>query len=132
MKKRINHPESSQPSAHVSAAVVVGGWVFVSGQGPLDIASRRVIPGTIEEETGRTIRNIEAILKEAGCSLHDVVKCNCYLGDLGDFAGFNAKYEEMFSSAVPPTRTTVASQLLNGIKVEIDAVARIPNPERTA
>jgi len=130
MKKRVNHPEISQPSPHVSAAVVVDGWVFVSGQGPLDMATRKVVPETIEDETEMTIRNIEAILKEAGCSLRDVVKCNCYLSDLRDFSGFNAKYEELFSSVVPPARTTVASQLLNGIKVEINAIARIPNFDR--
>jgi 2-iminobutanoate/2-iminopropanoate deaminase len=126
MKQRILHPESRTLSPHISSAVACDGWLHLSGQGPLDIATREVVRGTIEEETRLTLRHIDSLLKAAGCSREDVVKCVCYLGDLSDFAGFDAEYREFFSGEVPPARTTVQTPLLRDIKVEIDAVARIP------
>ena len=125
MKTRINHPEISSPSPHVAAGVACDGWLFVSGQGPLDMTTRQPVAGTIEEETRRTLQNIEAILKAGTCSLANVVKCSCYLADLADFRGFDAVYREFFTGPTPPARTTVGSPLLSGIRVEIDVVARI-------
>ena len=126
MKTRIYHPEIKNPSSHISSAVACDGWLYVSGQGPLKIATREVVRGTIEEETLLTLQHIETLLKEAGCSRADVVKCVCYLGDLEDFAGFDATYRDFFAGEIPPVRTTVQASLLRGIKIEIDAVARIP------
>lgn len=126
MKKRHSNPKSPKPSPHISGAVESDGWVFTSGQGPLDPATRQVVRGTIEEETLLTLQNIEALLHQAGCSRHDVVKCTCHLGNLEDFSGFDATYRAFFESDIPPARTTVASTLLQGIKIEIDAIARKP------
>ena len=126
-KKRVNHPAVTSPSVHVSAGVLVDDWLHVSGQGPLDMAERRIVPGTIEEETLRTLQNIESILGAAGAAREDVVKCTCYLSDLSLFPGFDQTYREFFQSAIPPTRTTLQAGLLGGIKVEIDAVARVPS-----
>ena len=119
----IRHPDA-RFDLPLSSGVLVDGWLFVSGQGPLDLRTGAVLSGTIEEETERTIDHIEAILREAGGSLADVVKCTCYLADLQDYAGFNAAYGKRFKG-VRPARTTVQAVLLRGIKVEIDAVARI-------
>jgi 2-iminobutanoate/2-iminopropanoate deaminase len=124
-KKRINHPSITSPSVHVSAGVLFGDWIHVSGQGPLDMAERRIVPGTIEEETLRTLQNIESILGEAGAARGDVVKCTCYLSDLSFFPGFDQTYREFFQSPLPPARTTVQAGLLGGIKIEIDAIARV-------
>lgn len=124
MIKRINHPDTKEPSPHIAAGVLCDGWLFVSGQGPLDMSTKAVVAGTIEEETRLTLKNIDDVLIAAGCSRHDVVKCTCYLANLDDFAGFNQAYGEFFASDVPPARATVQAPLLNGIKVEIDAIAR--------
>jgi 2-iminobutanoate/2-iminopropanoate deaminase len=126
MKHRIQHPEAQTRSPHISSAVACDGWLHLSGQGPIDLATREVARGTIEEETRLTLRHIDSLLKAAGCSRGDVVKCVCYLADLKDFAGFDAEYREFFASEIPPARTTVQAPLLRGIKVEIEAVARIP------
>jgi len=124
MKKRIRHPDYPKITPHISGAVLLdNGWVFVSGQGPLDMATGAVCKGSIEEETLLTLKNIEAILRAAGCEPCNVVKCTCYLADLADFSGFNRTYQEFFTQDVPPARTTVQAELLNGILVEIDAVA---------
>ncbi len=129
MKQRINHPETTSPSPHISGAVACGEWVFLSGQGPIDITTKQPVPGTIEEETLRTLENIDALLKAAGCTREDVVKCTCYLADLADFPGFNTTYRDFFSQATPPARTTVGAPLLAGIRIEIDVVA---HAEKTA
>jgi len=126
MKKRHSNPKSTHRSPHVSGAVEIESWVFTSGQGPLDPSTRQVVRGTIEEETLLTLQNIEAILQQAGCSRRDVVKCTCHLGNLEDFSGFDATYRAFFESDIPPARTTVASSQLQGIKIEIDAIARKP------
>lgn len=131
-KMRINHPATKSPSPHVSAAVRTNGFIYVSGQGPLDMTERRIVAGTIEEETLRTLQNIEAILREAGTGREDVVKCTCYVADLAFFPGFDKTYRDFFQSALPPARTTVQAGLLGGIKVEIDAVARVPAKKSAA
>ncbi len=124
-KKEIRHPDKQTSTGAYSAAVEMDGWVYVSGQGPLDLKTGEPVRGTIEEETELTLRHVEKILVAAGCSLADVVKCTVHLADIEDFARFNATYRNFFqSAAVLPARTTVQSVLWNGIKVEIDCVAR--------
>jgi 2-iminobutanoate/2-iminopropanoate deaminase len=126
MKKRLKNPDSPTFTPHISGGVLYDdGWLFITGQGPIIVSSKEVAHGSIEEETRLTIENIGAILREAGGNFSDVVKCTCYLADLKDFEGFNKTYQEFFTLDVPPARTTVGSPLLAGIKVEIDAVARI-------
>lgn len=90
------------------------------------MVTKAVVPGTIEEETQLTLQIIDEILVAAGCTREDVVRCTCYLADLADFPEFNSTYAAFFASEVPPARATVQAQLLNGIKVEIDAIARCP------
>ncbi len=123
-KKEIQHPEKKFTYGLFSAGIVCDGWLYVSGQGPLDMKTGKLVAGTIEEETKRTLGHIEAILKEAGARRDNVVKCTCYLSDMSYFEGFNRAYGEFFGD-VRPARTTVGAQLMKGIKVEIDAVARL-------
>jgi len=82
------------------------------------------MPGTIEEETRLTMSHTGKILKAAGCTFDDVVKCACHAADIRDFDAFNGAYAGHFQG-VRPARTTVQSALGDGIKVEIDAVARL-------
>jgi 2-iminobutanoate/2-iminopropanoate deaminase len=126
MKTRVAHPAMRIPSPHISTAVVCDEWVFVSGQGPLDMATLKPILGSVEQETRLTLANIQAILVQAGCLKSDIVKCTCYLATLDDFCGFNATYQEFFDSPIPPARSTVQAGLLGGIKIEIDVIARRP------
>lgn len=126
-KKEIKHPDKEKSTGAYSAAVEIDGWVYVSGQGPLDAKTAEPVRGTIEEETKLTLAHVAAILKAAGCSLNDVVKSTVHLSDIEDFDRFNATYREFFKDvAVFPARTTVQSTLWNSIKVEIDVVARKP------
>jgi len=127
-KREIKHPDKEKSTGAYSAAVEVDGWVYVSGQGPLDAKTGEVIRGTIEDETRLTLTHIEKILRAAGCTLNDVVKSTVHLADIEDFDRFDAAYKEFFKNvSVLPARTTVQSKLWNAITVEIDVVARKPS-----
>jgi 2-iminobutanoate/2-iminopropanoate deaminase len=124
-KREIQNPEKKKGTGAYSAAVEIDGWVYVSGQGPVDPGTAQPVRGTIEEETIFTLRQIKKILEAAGCTLDDVVKSTVHLSDIEDFDRYNATYREFFKDvAVLPARTTVQSVLWNAIKVEIDVVAR--------
>lgn len=124
-KREIRHPDKEKSTGAYSAAVEIGGWVYVSGQGPVDPKTAQPVRGTIEEETLYTLKQVQKILEAAGCNLNDVVKSTVHLADIEDFDRYNATYKEFFKGiAVLPARTTVQSVLWNGIKVEIDVVAK--------
>jgi 2-iminobutanoate/2-iminopropanoate deaminase len=123
-KIEVKHPDKRASTGAYSAGVLIDGWLFISGQGPIDMKTGAVVPGTIEEETRLTLRHIGTVLEAAGCTYDDVVKCTCHLADMDDFDRFNAVYAEFFPGILP-ARTTVQSGL-GGIKVEIDAIARVP------
>lgn len=108
------------PSSPYSQAFVANGFVFVSGQRPVDPVSG-LIPEGIGAQTVQVIENLAAILAAAGATLGDVVKVTAHLADLALFEEFNAVYRERFTPPYP-ARTTVGSQL-RGILVEIDAIA---------
>jgi len=108
-----------------SQAIRAGDFVFISGQGPLDPESLEVQGGTVDEQTERTLRNLEAIAIAAGGGLDDVVKVSAFLASIEDFPAFNATYERIFASLPRPARTTTGAALRN-ILVEIDAVLYLP------
>jgi len=122
-KREIKHPDKLVSTGSYSAGIQIDGWLFISGQGPLDLRTGEVVRGSIEDETQLTLSHIAKILETAGYSFDDVVKCTCHLADIRDFDGFDRAYSKFFSG-VRPARTTVQSVLWNGIKVEIDAIAR--------
>jgi 2-iminobutanoate/2-iminopropanoate deaminase len=126
-KLQIKHPDRKASTGAYSDGVLIDGWLYVAGQGPLDLASGKVISGTIEEETRSTLLNVGKILAAGGCRFEDVVKSTVHLADIKDFDRFNATYAEFFAG-IRPVRTTVQSLLGLGIKVEIDVVAKVPVP----
>jgi len=122
-KCEVKHPDKQASTGAYSAGVLIDGWLYVSGQGPLDLKTGAVVHGTIEAETRLTMEHIGKILGAAGFGFDDVVKCTCHLADIHDFEAFNRVYSSFFHGVLP-ARTTVQSGLGDGIKVEIDAVAR--------
>ena len=123
-KREIRHPDRASSTGAYSDGVLMDSWLYISGQGPLDLKTGKVVSGPIAEETRLTLSHIGSILRAAGCTFDDVVKCTCHLADIRDFDEFNEAYAEFFQG-VRPARTTVQSVLGGGIKVEIDAVARL-------
>lgn len=123
-KTEIKHPEKSVATGAYSAGVLMDGWLYVSGQGPVDLATGKVVHASIEEETLHTLSHVKKIVEAAGGTIHDIVKCTVHLADIADFDRYNAAYFSFFSGILP-ARTTVQSVLSDGIKIEIDAIARI-------
>ena len=124
-KKQVNPKNAAPPAGAYSPGLIAGDFVFVSGQGPLDPATGKIVGETIEEQTARVLENVKAVLEAADASMSDVVKVAVHLSDLANFQRFNQVYATFFPDP-KPTRTTVGSQL-PGILVEIDAIAYIGN-----
>jgi 2-iminobutanoate/2-iminopropanoate deaminase len=96
-KVAVQHPDKLVSTGAYSAGILVDGWLYVSGQGPLDMKTGKVVAGTIEEQTRLTLDHIVKILTAAGATLDDVVKCTCHLKDIRHFDRFNAVYAEFFT-----------------------------------
>ena len=122
-KQRISTTTGAQPVGAYSQGLRAGDFVFVSGQGPFDPKTGKVVGNTIEEQTARVLENIKAILAAGGASMADVVKVTAHLSDLALFERYNKVYATYFPDP-KPTRTTVGSAL-PGILVEIDAIAYV-------
>lgn len=125
--KKIVHPDRDPDftTGAYSDGVVVDGFLFVSGQASVDFKTSQFVLGTIEEETARTLDNIAAIVRAAGGSMENVVKCTAHLADIRDFDRYNAVYATYFPG-IKPARTTVQSVLAENIKVEIDCIVKLP------
>ena len=101
----------------------IEGWVYLAGQGGFDDDGK--LGDTIEEQTEQTLRNVERLLDEHGCSMRDVVSCLVHLTDLDGLAAYNEVYVRHFAEP-RPVRTTVAARLIGDMLVEITVVARRP------
>ena len=121
----VKHPDKTATTGTYSAGLICDGWLYVSGHASQDLKTGDVISGSIGEETSRTLSSLEKVLIAAGCTFDDVVKCTCYLSRIEDFEDFDEAYARFFRG-IPPARTTVQAVLWGGLKVEIDAVARVP------
>jgi len=108
-----------------SQGVRVGDFIFVSGQGPFDPATGKIVGETIEEQTGQVLENIKAILEAGGATMDDVVKATSYLSDMSFFEPYNKVYTSHFSDPKPARSTIVCQLVLEGMLVEIDVVAYV-------
>jgi 2-iminobutanoate/2-iminopropanoate deaminase len=126
LKKPISTTAAPGAIGPYSQAILAGGFIFLSGQIPLDPASGQIVEGDIEAQTERVIQNLTAVLAAAGAGLDCVVKTTVFLKDMNDFARMNAVYAKHFT-APAPTRTTVeAARLPRDVRVEIDVIALAP------
>jgi 2-iminobutanoate/2-iminopropanoate deaminase len=108
-----------------SQAVSDGGFLFASGQVPLDPATGELVIGGFEAGVERVFDNLEAVLAAGGCRLDDVVKATVYLLRMSDFAAMNAVYAKRFGNHRPARSTVAVAELPKGAAVEIDVVARL-------
>ena len=105
-----------------SQAKVANGFVFASGQIPLNPETGEVVGTTIEEQAEQAIKNVGAILTEAGLGYENVIKTTCFLAEMADFAAFNAVYDKYFTGK--PARSCVAvKQLPKVVLVEVEVIA---------
>ena len=108
-----------------SQAIVTDGWVFCSGQIPLDPDTMELVGGTIDEQTDRALRNLSEVLQAAGSSLQHVVKTTVFLADMNDFAAMNKVYEKHFGEHRPARAAVQAAALPKFCNVEIECIARL-------
>jgi 2-iminobutanoate/2-iminopropanoate deaminase len=126
MIERLTPPGVPVPRGPYSPAVRAGDFIFVAGQGPVDVATDKMSYGDIQHETRLVLGNIQRILEGCGAGITDVVKCSVFLADGRDFGAMNQVYAEFFGDA-KPARTTVETKFADPkMKVEIDCIAYKP------
>jgi len=113
-------PEAIGP---YSQAIKANGFIFASGQIPLDPATMQIVEGGIQGQTGRVLDNLKAVLEAAGSSLGRVVKTTVYLADMGEFAAMNEIYAKYFGATKPARSTVQVARLPRDVRIEIDVVA---------
>ena len=120
-------PATSQPpKAHYSPGIVSGGLIFVSGQLPMDPATGQVVPGGIEAQTERALRNVELVLVAAGASLDRVLQMTIYISDGDLWGAVNATYAKVMGAHRPARAVVPVSPLHYGALIEIQAIAAAP------
>jgi 2-iminobutanoate/2-iminopropanoate deaminase len=119
----IQTADAPQAIGPYSQAVRAGGFVFASGQIPLDPSTMQIVDGDIGRQTERVLENLKAVLTAAGSSFERVVKTTVYLADMGDFAAMNDVYGRYFGAAGPARSTVQAARLPRDARIEIDVIA---------
>ena len=125
MKDIVETTGAPQAIGPYSQATLADGWLYCSGQIPLDPATGQLVEARVETQTRRVLENLTAVVAEAGGTLADVVKTTVYLKDLGEFAAMNGVYGEFFGESPPARATVQVARLPMDVLVEIDGVARI-------
>ncbi|MDR5709687.1 MAG: RidA family protein [Armatimonadota bacterium] len=123
MKEVIHTDAAPRAIGPYSQAVRAGGFVFVSGQIPLDPETGELVTGDVRVQTRRVLLNIAAILEAAGTSLEKVVRTTVYLRDLNDFNAVNEEYMNFFRDARPARTTVQVARLPRDAAVEMDVIA---------
>lgn len=123
--RAITTSSAPAPVGPYNQAVLAGGWLYCSGQIPLDPATGEMVGnGDVAAETRQVLSNLQGVLSEAGAKPADVVRTTVFLADLADFQTVNGIYAEVFGEGVSPARACVqVAALPKGSRVEIDCVA---------
>ncbi len=125
MKKIINTPNAPAPIGPYSQAVQTGNMLFVSGQIPINPATGEMVMDSIEAEATQVMKNLQAVLTEAGASFDNVVMTTIFLADMGDFAAVNAVYGTYFTADFPARATVAVKTLPKNVNVEISVIASL-------
>ena len=123
MNKIINTTNAPAPIGPYSQAVLAGNTLYISGQIPMNPQTKELVMDSLENETTMVMKNLEAILTEAGYKFSDIVKCSIFLQDMGDFPVVNGIYGSYFSENPPARETVQVGKLPLGVNVEISAIA---------
>ena len=125
MRQRIQTDNAPAAIGPYSQAIKANGFVFVSGQIPIDPQTGEFVSGGIAEQTARVLKNLTAVLEAAGSSLEQVVKTTVFLADMKEFSGMNEVYKDFFPTPPPARSTVAAAGLPRDARVEIEAVALV-------
>ncbi len=123
MREIIETKDAPKPIGPYSQAIRAGGFVFVSGQIPLDPATAQVVGEDIVRQTRQVLNNLAAVLREAGSGLEKVVKTTVFLANLDDFGSFNQVYAEFMGDSKPARATVQVARLPKEVLIQVDAIA---------
>jgi 2-iminobutanoate/2-iminopropanoate deaminase len=124
-REAVSSPNAPKALGPYSQAIKANGFVFVSGQVPIDPATGNLVTGGIEEQTQQVLKNVSAILEAAGTGWEKVVKTSVFLKDFNQFAAMNEVYAK-FCKGAPPARSTVeVARLPKDVAVEVDVIALV-------
>ena len=123
MKKIINTPNAPAPIGPYSQAILVNGFLYISGQIAIDPDTEELILTDIIAETKQVMENIKAILNEAGMNFDSVVKCSIFISDMDNFRQINEVYGSYFTENFPVRETVEVSRLPKNVNVEISVIA---------
>lgn len=122
--QKILTQEAPAPIGPYSQAILLDGkMLYTAGQIPIDPSTNGIVEGDIKVQTRQVLKNLEAILRAAGCSTSSVIKTTVFLKDMGEFTAMNEVYAEFFSVSTPARSTVEVSRLPKDVKVEIEAIA---------
>ena len=120
----ISTERAPQALGPYSQAIRANGFIFCSGQIPINPAAGTVVDTTAEGQARQAITNLRHVLEAAGAGLDKVVKTTVFLADMNDFATVNAVYAELFGAAKPARSCVQAARLPKDVKIEIEAIAQ--------
>ena len=123
--KDIHTPKAPAAIGPYSQAIKAGNLIYTSGQIPIDPTTGLFVEGGIKEQTRQSLRNVQAILEEAGLTMGNVVKTTVFMADMNDFADMNAVYAEFFAEPYPARSAVAVKTLPKGAMVEIEVVAEL-------
>ena len=123
MKQPVRTDRAPKAIGPYSQGIKAGGFLFISGQIPIDPATGEIVQGDTAAQADRVLHNIRNIIEDSGATLRDVVKTTIYLADMDDFAAVNEVYARYFDSEPPARATVQVSRLPKDVRVEIEAVA---------
>lgn len=124
-KRIINTAKAPAPIGPYSQAVASNGMLYISGQIPINPASGDLVSSGIQDETHQVMKNLKAILEEAGVSFDNVVKSSIFVANMGDFAAINEVYGSYFGENPPARETVEVSTLPKNVNVEISCIATL-------
>jgi 2-iminobutanoate/2-iminopropanoate deaminase len=123
MKQEINTANAPKAIGPYSQGIIANGFVFASGQIPLDPATGELNIGSVEEQAHLALTNLKAVIEASGSSMDLVVKCTVFLQNMDDYGAVNAIYGEYFKSPYPARAAIQVARLPKDVKVEIEAIA---------
>ncbi|MGM0124216.1 hypothetical protein IGI37_001590 [Enterococcus sp. AZ194] len=123
--KTIHTENAPQAIGPYVQAKIANGFLFASGQIPLDPTTGEIVGETIEAQTTQVIKNIQAILAAANCTANEIVKTTCFLSDMNNFQAFNSVYSTLFKEELPARSAVEVARLPKDVLVEIEIIATV-------
>lgn len=121
----ISTPDAPAPAGHYAQAIACGGFLFVSGQLPLDPATKAPVGGSLADQTRRVLENVAAIVRAGGSDVHRIVKMTLYVSDISGWASVNEVYADFFGDHRPARAVIPVGELHHGVGIEVEAVAAL-------